>query len=459
MKRLLPALLLLAVLLTPIIPQPSVSAAPAAQVAPAANDSAFDHVWERTDELVVSHNVARTWYWGVNPFARLNESFADAAGGSRLVQYYDKGRMEINDPNADRSNPYFVTNGRLVAEMVQGQVQVGLNQYQPLASPQQAIVGDGAANPAPTYLSLKAVANVGPGSNGTVAPRRIGQLANATLDQAGSVASNNALANAHYAATRIAAYSPQTGHNIPAVFMNFLTQSGQVLNWRVLYTDQIMNWVATMGYPITEPYWVHTTIGGRATDVLVQVFERRILSYNPNNDPAWQVEMTNLGRHYYAWRYGSDTPGALGQLTPIAVRVVAPAAHVDTGIIETYVVDNVWQVADYAAGHLYGTSYPGQPGNSVYAGHNNWHGEVFRDLYLLQPGDTFTMYMSDGTTHHYRVDQNIALLEAGVSLAVRVQHALEYTSGNTPDERVTLITCWPYTTYDHRIVVIGHPIP
>ncbi len=452
MKRLLPALLLLAVLLTPILPRPTAAAAIAA------DDSAFHYVWERTDQLVVSHNVARTWNWGINPFARLDEPFAGAPGGSRLVQYYDKGRMEINDPNADRSNPYFVTNGRLVAEMVQGQVQIGLNQYQPLASPEQAIVGDGAGNPAPTYRSLKAVANVGPGSSGSVAPRRIGLLANATLDGGGNVGVDNGLANAHYAATRIAAYSPQTGHNIPAVFMNFLTQSGQVLNWRVLYTDQVMNWVATMGYPITEPYWVHTTISGKATDVLVQAFERRILSYNPSNDPAWQVEMTNLGRHYYAWRYGSDTPGALGAPTPIAVRVVAPAAHVDTGIIETYVVDNVWQVADYAAGHLYGTSYPGQPGNAVYAGHNNWHGEVFRDLYLLQPGDSFTMYMSDGSVHNYRVDQNIKLLESGVDPTIRAEHSIEYTSGNTPDERVTLITCWPYTTYDHRIVVIGHPV-
>jgi LPXTG-site transpeptidase (sortase) family protein len=30
---------------------------------------------------------------------------------------------------------------------------------------------------------------------------------------------------------------------------------------------------------------------------------------------------------------------------------------------------------------------------------------------------------------------------------------------NTPDERVTLITCWPYTTYTHRLIVIGKPIP
>ncbi len=453
MKRLLPALLLLAALLTPILPRPTAAAAIAAE------DPAFVQVWQRTDQLVVSHNVSRTWYWGIYPFARLNEWFADAPGGNRLVEYYDKGRMEINDPNADRSNPYFVTNGRLVAELVQGRVQVGTNQYQPLASAEQAIVGDGAANPAPTYRSLQAVASLGAGTHGTTAPRRIGQPANATLDRAGSVGVNNSLANAHYAATRIAAYEPATGHNIPTVFMNFLTQSGTVLNWRVMYTDQIMNWVATMGYPVTEPYWVHTTINGHPTDVMVQAFERRILSYNPNNDSAWQVEMTNLGRHYYAWRYGNTTPGALSQPTPIAVRVVAPAANVDTGIIETYVVNNAWQVADYAAGHLYGTSYPGQPGNAVYAGHNNWHGQVFRDLSLLQPGDTFTMYMSDGSQHKYRVDQSLLLLEAGQPVAVRIANANKYTSGNTPDERVTLISCWPYITYDHRLVVIGHPIP
>ena len=38
-------------------------------------------------------------------------------------------------------------------------------------------------------------------------------------------------------------------------------------------------------------------------DVLVQAFERRVLTFTPTNSPAFQVEMGNVGQHYYRWRY------------------------------------------------------------------------------------------------------------------------------------------------------------
>ena len=43
--------------------------------------------------------------------------------------------------------------------------------------------------------------------------------------------------------------------------------------------------------------------------VLVQLFERRTLTYTPSNAPARQVEMDNVGHRYFAWRYGAyDAP-------------------------------------------------------------------------------------------------------------------------------------------------------
>ena len=39
--------------------------------------------------------------------------------------------------------------------------------------------------------------------------------------------------------------------------------------------------------------------------MLVQVFERRVLSYNPANPQAFRVEMGNVGQHYFAWRYAA----------------------------------------------------------------------------------------------------------------------------------------------------------
>jgi hypothetical protein len=64
------------------------------------------------------------------------------------------------------------------------------------------------------------------------------------------------------------------------------------------------------GYPITEPYWIRIRVGGPERWALMQAFQRRVLTYSPANPPGWQVEMGNVGRHYYAWRYGAGAPGA-----------------------------------------------------------------------------------------------------------------------------------------------------
>ncbi len=39
--------------------------------------------------------------------------------------------------------------------------------------------------------------------------------------------------------------------------------------------------------------------------MLVQAFERRLLTFVPGNSAGWQVEAGNVGRHYYEWRYGA----------------------------------------------------------------------------------------------------------------------------------------------------------
>ncbi|MCA1725408.1 MAG: hypothetical protein LC748_14405, partial [Thermomicrobia bacterium] len=59
----------------------------------------------------------------------------------------------------------------------------------------------------------------------------------------------------------------------------------------------------TPGYPIAPVIIATVPIGGKATTVFVQAFERRVLTYNPNNDPAFRVEFGNIGQHYYRWRY------------------------------------------------------------------------------------------------------------------------------------------------------------
>jgi hypothetical protein len=38
-----------------------------------------------------------------------------------------------------------------------------------------------------------------------------------------------------------------------------------------------------------------TKVGGVDRPILFQVFERRVLTYNPANEPAFRVEMGNVG--------------------------------------------------------------------------------------------------------------------------------------------------------------------
>src|SRR4051812_22334231 len=116
MRRIWTCLLLLTLLL-PVFPA---TAAPI----PFA-DPAFQRVWTRTDDLVAIGEVARTWFWG--PQANtggIREDYAESPGGGRLVQYFDKSRMEINNPNGDKASPFYVTNGRLTVELISGQMAV-----------------------------------------------------------------------------------------------------------------------------------------------------------------------------------------------------------------------------------------------------------------------------------------------------------------------------------------------
>jgi hypothetical protein len=57
-----------------------------------------------------------------------------------------------------------------------------------------------------------------------------------------------------------------------------------------------------MGLPLSEAYWTRSVVAGVEQDVLVQVFERRVLTFTPSNPEAFQVEMGNVGQHYREWR-------------------------------------------------------------------------------------------------------------------------------------------------------------
>lgn len=115
-----------------------------------------------------------------------------------------------------------------------------------------------------------------------------------------------------------------------------------------------------------------------------------------------------------------------------------------------------WDVPPARVVGWHQTSAPlGIPGNTVLNGHHNIAGEVFRYLAVLKPGDRITLE-SATRRYHYVVAQTMTLAEEGQPLAVRAENARWILP--TADERVTLITCWPYTSNTHRLVVIALPL-
>lgn len=273
-------------------PGPVPVAPPLAALPPgvAAADRAVQDLWRTTDGYIAQGADARSWLWGPDTFAALKEAYAESPGGSRQVYYFDKSRMEITNPGGDRTSPWFVTNGLLVRDMIRGEIQIGDNAFQSVGPAAVPVAGDPAPqNPdAPTYASLRGVATV---ADDHRAPNRIGAAVQETLNKAGAVGVEPTLAGY----TTLAAYDEVTGHNVAAVFHDWLTQQP----WNPIYV---------VGRPITEPYWVRARVQGVDQWVLVQAFERRLLTYTPANADEWQVEMGNVGRHYYQWRYGSPPP-------------------------------------------------------------------------------------------------------------------------------------------------------
>jgi sortase A len=144
-------------------------------------------------------------------------------------------------------------------------------------------------------------------------------------------------------------------------------------------------------------------------------------------------------------------------------RIVIGAIGLDSKIvpvgwhIEYYngVEVGVWDVADYVVGWHVNSAVPGEQGNIVLSGHHNIRGEVFRYVVNLEPGNDVTVYMGD-TPHYYRVQEKFILRDKGLSEEEREANA--HWIGSFPDERVTLVTCWPYTNNTHRVIVIAKPV-
>lgn len=164
----------------------------------------------------------------------------------------------------------------------------------------------------------------------------------------------------------------------------------------------------------------------------------------------------------------NQTPPSLLVATPVITnpsatmptRIVIPAIALDAPIEPVgWNQENgvsAWDIPNhFAAGWLQTSAPLGQPGNTVLDGHHNIAGEVFRYLVNLKPGDLIEVYANDRRFVYTVVARHI-LPDRDQPIEIRRQNALWIQP--TWDERLTLVTCWPYTNNTHRLIVVAKPI-
>lgn len=261
-------------------------------------------LWLQLDGRFHYQTRASSWLLGPAIRARATEPYAEAPGGMRSVYYFDKARLEVANPAS--TNLQDLTLGLLVRDMILGLIQVGDQRFIPVAPARIPLAGDLEGNEAaPTYASLHNLVTLGPESIARRAPERIGKPVTELLLADGTV---EPIEPPHDDLI-IGAYESQNGHTIPTVFWEWLQK-------------QPLPWLTLTGYPISEPYWILTRVAGNERLVLIQAFERRVLTFDPQNPPDWQVEWGNVGLHYRVWR---------GMVGPIAAENRALAENLPYG--------------------------------------------------------------------------------------------------------------------------------
>ncbi len=263
----------------------------------------FERTWERVDRPVSELLVSRSWLWGPQANTEVvTEEYEESPGGMRDVQYFDKSRMEVNNPAGDPNSPWFVTNGLLVVELMTGQMQTGNNSFEDRAPAEINVAGDAADPNGPTYQTFASLRGLPPLADDAVITQRV--------DRDGNVTEDAALAS--YGAT--AAYHvqvPGIDHQVASPFWEFMNSTGLIYDESqdaFVEGDLFLSPFYATGLPLTEAYWAMVEVGGTPKEVLSQCFERRCLTFTPDNPEGWQVEAGNVGLHYYDWRYQAPPP-------------------------------------------------------------------------------------------------------------------------------------------------------
>ncbi|WP_369234580.1 class E sortase [Streptomyces sp. R21] len=179
---------------------------------------------------------------------------------------------------------------------------------------------------------------------------------------------------------------------------------------------------------------------------------------------TYQLWWSNVRAHQQAgseahhlqedWASGKRKPGAFAPGQGFAILhipkldVVAPIAE---GTNKTKVLDR-GMVGHYGEGATKTAMPDAKTGNFGLAGHRNTHGEPFRYINRLKPGDAIVVETQDA----YYVYKMASILPVTSPSNTSVLNAIPKGSGFTTAGRyITLTTCTPEFTSRYRMIVWG----
>ncbi|MFF4730928.1 class E sortase [Streptomyces mirabilis] len=179
---------------------------------------------------------------------------------------------------------------------------------------------------------------------------------------------------------------------------------------------------------------------------------------------TYQLWWSNVRAHQQAgsaahhlqedWASGKRSPGTFEPGQGFAILhipkldVVAPIAE---GTSKTKVLDR-GMVGHYGEGALKTAMPDAKTGNFGLAGHRNTHGEPFRYINRLKPGDSIVVETQDD----YFVYKMTSILPVTSPSNTKVLDPIPQGSGFTaPGRYITLTTCTPEFTSKYRMIVWG----
>ena len=125
-----------------------------AEIEPVVVDPTIQAVWEMTDGQIVNGSVQRAWAFGPEPIAAAYEYYPQSPTEFRKIVYYDKGRLDLLNPQSPTGSIWMVSGALLTTELLSGRIQLGEEEFVTREPADIPLVGDLEQADPVTYATL-----------------------------------------------------------------------------------------------------------------------------------------------------------------------------------------------------------------------------------------------------------------------------------------------------------------